>query len=196
MILVTAFAMPALAATAKPTPVANQKPVQTLQKPAEPCVVNVQDPAKITPEQMEILKSFEMLMGDHPMAPLELKSVTENEDKTVDTDIKLEAINGKIQLTVDALKTAKCERLSPPGKVIDYVSQFNDYVEKGIKNKTLKYAVKLCQDKDGLYIDPSQFGIRINVAPGSSESTVKLNLVLPTVTSCTDEVKREELPMN
>ena|GEM_PF-3842504 len=194
LILVTAFALPVAAANSKPA--AAQKPPEVLQKPKEVCVVNAQDPAKITPEQMEILKAFEALVGG-VVAPMELKSVGNyHMYKGADTDIKLEAIGGKIQLTVDALNTDRCERLSPPGKVIDYVDQFNSYIKKGIENRNLKYAVKLCQDKDGLYIDPSQYGIRINVAPGSTESTIKLNLVLPSVSSCTDEVKREELHIN
>lgn len=181
LILVTAFTLPALAANQKPSlkSIFASKP--------EPCVVNAQDPAKITPEQMEILKAFETLMNG-PVAPLQLKSE--------DTDIKLEAIDGKIQLAVSALNTEKCERLSPPGKVVDYVQKFNDYIKKGVQEKTLKYAVKLCQDKDGLYIDPSFYGIRINVAPGATEGAVSLNLILPATTSCKDEVKREELQMN
>lgn len=136
---------------------------------------------------MDILKAFETLLGG-PVAPSELKSG--------DTDLKVEAIDGKIQMWVWALNTDKCERLSPPGKVIDYVKKFNDYIRKGVEEKTLKYAVKLCQDKDGLYIDPSFYGIRINVAPGASANTVSLNLVLPATTSCKDEVKREELQIN
>lgn len=170
-ILTAALALPAFAEPKKPSPA---------EKPAAPCVTDILTD-KLSPQQMEILKAFENLFGG-PVAPSQWKSG--------DTAVDLEAVSGKIRLTVSAFVPEKCERLSAPGRVIDYVQKFDDYINAGIKAGGLKYAVKLCRDDNNLYIDPSFYGIRINVAPGQSPSSVALNLILPSTASCKDEVTK------